>query len=65
MCCDVVNRGISAWKGRIYLTTIDGQLIALDAKTGQPAWKQQTFDKQWPYSSTGATASVRWQGGHR
>jgi quinohemoprotein ethanol dehydrogenase len=55
MCCDVVNRGISAWKGRIYLTTIDGQLIALDAKTGEPVWKQQTFDKQWPYSSTGAT----------
>ncbi len=55
LCCDVVNRGISAWKGRIYLTTIDGRLIALDAKTGTPAWSQQTFDTEWPYTSTGAT----------
>ena len=54
-CCDVVNRGISAWKGRIYLTTIDGRLIALDAATGKPAWTQQTFDSAWPFTSTGAT----------
>lgn len=55
LCCDVVNRGISAWKGKIYLTTIDGRLIALDARTGTPVWSTQTFDKTWPYTSTGAT----------
>src|SRR5262249_52424983 len=55
LCCDVVNRGISAWKGRIYLTTIDGRLIALDAANGAPVWTQQTFDTAWPYTSTGAT----------
>jgi quinohemoprotein ethanol dehydrogenase len=55
LCCDVVNRGISAWKGRIYLTTIDGRLIALDAASGTPVWTQQTFDAAWPYTSTGAT----------
>ena len=55
LCCDVVNRGISAWKGRIYLTTIDGRLVALDAATGKPAWTQQTFDMAWPFTSTGAT----------
>lgn len=35
VCCDVVNRGVAAWKGRIYLGTIDGRLIALDAADGQ------------------------------
>jgi quinohemoprotein ethanol dehydrogenase len=55
LCCDVVNRGISAWKGKIYLTTLDGRLIALDARTGTPVWSRQTFDTTWPYSSTGAT----------
>lgn len=34
-CCDVVNRGVAAWKGRIYAGTIDGRLVALDAATGK------------------------------
>src|SRR5690606_21431229 len=35
-CCDIVSRGLAAWKGRIYVATLDGRLIALDAKTGKP-----------------------------
>jgi len=38
-CCDVVNRGGTYSKGRYIFTTLDGQVIALDAKTGKPAWK--------------------------
>ena len=34
-CCDVVNRGVAIWEGMIYVGTIDGRLIALDAKTGE------------------------------
>ena len=34
VCCDVVNRGVALYKGRVYLGTLDGRLIALDAKTG-------------------------------
>ena len=37
-CCDVVNRGVAAWKGKIFVGTFDGRLVALDAKTGQPVW---------------------------
>jgi quinohemoprotein ethanol dehydrogenase len=33
-CCDVVNRGVAIWEGMVYVGTIDGRLIALDAKTG-------------------------------
>jgi alcohol dehydrogenase (cytochrome c)/quinohemoprotein ethanol dehydrogenase len=41
-CCDVVSRGIAAWKGRIYLATFDARLIAVDAKTGKPVWSVKT-----------------------
>jgi len=53
-CCDIVSRGVAAWKGRIYLATLDGRLIALDAKTGQPVWSVNTFDPVWPYTITAA-----------
>ena len=53
-CCDVVNRGAALWKGRLYVGTLDGRLIALDAKTGKVAWDVQTTDKAKPYTITGA-----------
>ena len=28
-CCDVVNRGVSVWEGKVFLGTIDGRLISL------------------------------------
>ncbi len=34
-CCDVVNRGVALYRGRIYVATIDGRLVAIDAKTGE------------------------------
>ena len=33
-CCDVVNRGVALWKRKVFLGTLDGRLIALDARTG-------------------------------
>ncbi|HZZ67461.1 MAG TPA: PQQ-dependent dehydrogenase, methanol/ethanol family [Phenylobacterium sp.] len=51
-CCDVVNRGIGAWKGKIYLGALDGRLIALDGKTGKVAWSVQTTDPKQPYTIT-------------
>jgi quinohemoprotein ethanol dehydrogenase len=53
-CCDVVNRGVAAWKGRLYLGTIDARLIALDATTGKVIWDVLTIEKGQPYSITGA-----------
>ena len=35
-CCDVVNRGVAAWKEKVFFGTLDGRLIALDAGTGKP-----------------------------
>jgi quinohemoprotein ethanol dehydrogenase len=58
-CCDVVNRGVAAWKGRLYLGTIDGRLIALDATTGKADWSVQTTDNSKPYTITGAPRVVK------
>ncbi|HZZ87192.1 MAG TPA: PQQ-dependent dehydrogenase, methanol/ethanol family [Caulobacteraceae bacterium] len=53
-CCDVVNRGVAVWKGKVYVGTIAGQLIALDAATGVPVWTVQATDPSKPYTITGA-----------
>lgn len=45
-CCDVVNRGVAFLKGRLFLGTIDGRLIALDAKSGEEIWSAQTLDRK-------------------
>jgi quinohemoprotein ethanol dehydrogenase len=53
-CCDVVNRGVAAWKGKVFFGTLDGRLIALDAATGQPVWETLTIDRNFRYTITGA-----------
>src|SRR4030095_14067157 len=37
-------RGLSFWKGRLFVGTHDGRLISLDAKTGKLVWSQQNID---------------------
>jgi PQQ-dependent dehydrogenase (methanol/ethanol family) len=58
-CCDVVNRGVAVWKGRVLVGTVDGRLIALDAETGVPIWDVSTVDAQKPYTITGAPRVVK------
>jgi quinohemoprotein ethanol dehydrogenase len=58
-CCDVVNRGVAVWKGRVYVGTIDGRLIALDARSGHKVWEVVTVDQQKPYTVTMAPRVVR------
>ena len=58
-CCDVVNRGVAVWQGRVYLGALDGRLIALDAATGRPLWQVQTVDPSKPYTITGAPRVVK------
>ena len=55
-CCDVVNRGVALWKGRVYVATLDGYLVALDATNGKQLWRVDTFTDRvtMNYASTGA-----------
>ncbi len=57
-CCDVVNRGVAVWKGRVYVGTLDGRLQALDAATGALVWEALTVDPAQPYTITGAPRVV-------
>jgi PQQ-dependent dehydrogenase (methanol/ethanol family) len=38
-CCDLVNRGVAYAGGRIFMNTLDGQTIAVDAATGKEVWR--------------------------
>ncbi len=58
-CCDVVNRGVAVWNGKVYVGALDGRLIALDASTGREVWSVQTTDTAAPYTITGVPRIVR------
>ncbi len=58
-CCDVVNRGVAFFEGRVFVGTIDGRLIALDAATGRKVWSVQTVDPTKMLSITGAPRVAR------
>lgn len=54
-CCDAVNRGVRVQDGAVYVGTLDGYLVALDAKTGKLKWKTDTIiDRTRSYTITGA-----------
>jgi PQQ-dependent dehydrogenase (methanol/ethanol family) len=56
MCCDTVNRGVAYADGKIFLYQADTNLVALDAKTGQEAWKTLNGDVK--RGETGTSAPV-------
>ena len=54
-CCDVVNRGVAVYEGKVIFGTLDARLIALDAASGKQLWSTQTADlSKYPYTITGA-----------
>ena len=58
-CCDVVNRGVAAWGGKVFVGTIDGRLVALDAASGKLVWEKLTIDRKFRYTITGAPRVVK------
>jgi PQQ-dependent dehydrogenase (methanol/ethanol family) len=58
-CCDVPNRGVAIWKGAVFVGTLDGRLVKLDAATGKPLWDVSTIDRTKAYTITGAPRIVK------
>lgn len=58
-CCDVVNRGVALYQGKVFVGVLDGRLAALDAVTGKVAWQVQTTDPDQGYTITGAPRTVK------
>jgi len=54
VCCGIVNRGIAAFEGKIYLGTLDGYLVAINADTGAELWRKLTVDPEAQYTITSA-----------
>ncbi|MGH6978338.1 MAG: PQQ-binding-like beta-propeller repeat protein, partial [Brevundimonas sp.] len=45
-CCDLVNRGLAYHpSGKLYIQLLQGELLALDAKSGKELWKAKHPDK--------------------
>jgi alcohol dehydrogenase (cytochrome c) len=54
VCCGIVNRGAAMFDGKLYRTTLDAHVIALDLKTGKEIWRTKSADPKDGYSMTGA-----------
>jgi alcohol dehydrogenase (cytochrome c) len=52
VCCGVSNKGAAILNGKIYRTTLDAHVVALDAKTGKEIWKQKAAEWKDGYSMT-------------
>lgn len=53
VCCGIVNRGAALYHGRLYRTTLDAHVIALDAKTGKEVWNVKSGDAKDGIAMTG------------
>ena len=51
-CCGIVNRGVAILDGTIFRTTLDANVQALDAETGEEKWKTNSIDFKTGYSMT-------------
>lgn len=58
-CCGRVNRGLAILGNTLFMGTIDGYLLALDARDGQPLWKTQVGRAESGYSVTVAPLVVK------
>jgi quinohemoprotein ethanol dehydrogenase len=54
VCCGVVNRGIALHDGKVLAPTLDGRMMALDAKTGAVRWSTRVL----PEDSTGYSITM-------
>ena len=59
VCCGRVNRGLAILGGTLYMGTIDGKLLAVDAKTGALVFSRQLVDPTGGYSLTVAPLVVK------
>jgi len=57
-CCGNLTRGVAILGGRLFMATLDAQMISLDARTGKELWKIQIADYKQQYSMTVAPMVV-------
>lgn len=59
LCCGFTNRGLAMYKGDLFMGTLDGKLVSIDASTGIKNWEILTIPEGSRYSITGAPRIVK------
>lgn len=59
VCCGANNRGVAILGDNLYMGTLDGHLIALDARSGKPIWNVEVGDVKQAYSITLAPLVIK------
>ena len=59
ICCGRNNRGVAILGETLYMSTLDAQLAAIDARTGNLRWATQVAPYQSGYSKTAAPLIVK------
>ena len=54
LCCDDNNRGVAVWQDKVFMTTLDSGVVALNRYTGEEEWYTSTADHERGYSATWA-----------
>jgi alcohol dehydrogenase (cytochrome c) len=54
VCCGIVNRGAAIYEGKVFRTTLDARVIALDMKTGKEIWSVRSGEPKDGIAMTGA-----------
>jgi len=52
-CCGPINRGVAVWDGKVYVGTLNGHVVALNAENGKPVWDVLTIPAYSMYTSSG------------
>ncbi len=52
VCCGVSNKGVALYNGKVFRTTLDAYVVALDQKTGNQIWRQKVAEWKEGYSLT-------------
>jgi alcohol dehydrogenase (cytochrome c) len=58
-CCGLVNKGFGVFGDRLFMTTLDAHLLALNIKTGGVVWDATMADYKQGYASTIAPLVVK------
>lgn len=59
VCCGRVNRGLAILGDTLFMGTIDGHLLAIDAKSGKPIWNVTVANAEAGYSLMHAPLVVK------
>ncbi len=59
VCCGRVNRGFGILGDLLYMSTLDGHLLAMDRKTGAIVWDAVLGDYKAAYASTAAPLVIK------